>query len=222
MNHSKIFKILIDFIVPFGAFLRNVDPDRPFKRWVEVLIRLVPQTFFIYWIFSLIPVAGTLVYILSFIPLSIRQHFIENRIKEKTDKLKILLWYYVVILFGFGGVWSFIGHTFMADMVATKIGWPIGSPFQTELAFYTLGTSIAAFISIWLRGHMITALVISKSVFWYGAAYVHIKDMIINNNYEPYNVGLTLLGDLVFPSVFITILILILKDNLEAFNKLSF
>lgn len=91
------------------------------------------------------------------------------------------------------------------------------------MAFYTLGSAIAALIAIWLRGHMITALVISKSIFWYGAAFVHIRDVVVNNNYEPLNIGTTLVGDIIFPTVFLTMLVVILKDELKniSSNKIN-
>jgi len=137
-------------------------------------------------------------------------------VTKKIDRIKVFLWYFVVILIGFGGIWNFIGHTVMADTVAAGIGWPTGSPFQIELAFYTLGSGIAALIAIWLRGHMITALVISKSIFWYGAAFVHIKDVIVNKNYSPLNIGSTLVGDIIFPTVFLVMLVIVLKDELKS------
>ena len=107
----------------------------------------------------------------------------------------------------------------MADMVATKIGWPTGSPFQIELAFYTLGTAIAALTAIWIKGHMITALIISKSIFWYGAAYVHIKDVFDRDNYSPYNIGLNLIGDILFPTLLLVLLVYILRNDIDFIIK---
>ena len=94
----------------------------------------------------------------------------------------------------------------MADRIAAGIGWATGSPFQTELAFYTLGSAIAALLAVWIRGHLITAVVVSKSVFWYGAAYVHISDALTNQNFAPLNVGGPLIGDLVYPTILLTLL----------------
>jgi len=48
---------------------------------------------------------------------------------------------------------------------------------------------------------MITALVVSKSIFWYGAAFVHIKDMVIAENYALSNIGIPLIGDIIFPTI---------------------
>ncbi|MCP5099019.1 MAG: hypothetical protein GY943_25990, partial [Chloroflexi bacterium] len=129
------------------------------------------------------------------------------------DRYAVVLWYYTVIMIGFGGVWNFIGHTILADSVAKGIGWQTGSPFQTELAFYTLGTAIAGLAAVWLRGHMITALIISKSVFLYGAAYVHIKDAFVHSNFAPHNVGGVLVGDIVFPTIWLFMLFIVLKTE---------
>ena len=149
------------------------------------------------------------------------KHIHENKIEKKVDRASIFLWYYVVILIGFGGLWSFTGHTFLAESVASGIGWDPGpGPFQTELAFYTLGSGIAGLLAIWLRGHMITALVVSKSVFWLGAAYTHILDAVVNQNYSQMNVGAVLIGDMLYPIILFTLLIYVLrKDVRNAFGS---
>jgi hypothetical protein len=103
----------------------------------------------------------------------------------------------------------------LADKVAAQIGWAIGSPFQIELAFYTLGSGVAALIAIWLRGHMITALVITKVIFWYGAGYVHLHDAFINQNYSYLNIGPPLIGDIILPTIFLILLFKILKSDLK-------
>lgn len=215
MNLNKTFISIIDLVVPFGKFIRENETIKPFSKLNYVVFSIIPRTFFFYWLASLIPIFGTLFYTLFLVPLSIYIHINSKNIKSKSKITNISLLYYVVILIGFGGIWSFIGHTFMADTVATKIGWEIGSPFQTELAFFTLGTAIAGIIGIWLRGNLIPALVISKSIFWYGAAYVHIHDMITNNNYSIYNTGTVLVGDLIFPTFLLILLYISLKDELN-------
>ncbi len=215
MNLDKKFIYLIDFIVPFGKFIRENKNIKPFSKANYIIFSIIPRTFFFYWLSSLIPFIGTLFYTLILIPLSIYIHINIERIKSREKITNISLLYFVIILIGFGGIWSFIGHTFMADTVATKIGWETGSPFQIELAFFTLGVAIAGIMTIWLRGHMITGLVISKSIFWFGAAFVHIKEMIVNTNYSVYNTGTVLIGDIVFPTILLILLYLNLKSELS-------
>ncbi len=203
---NKPLAIATDALVPFGLLLRQSSNAQPFERWHEVLWRFLPQTFFWYWLFSFIPLAGGFLYMLVLVPMSANLDKQTAAFSGRSERASALLVYYTVILIGFGGIWSFVGHTFLADQVATQIGWQTGSPFQTELAFYTLGSGIAALLAIWIRGHLITALVISKSVFWFGAAFVHIQEAITHQNFSPLNIGAPLLGDLVYPSFMLVLL----------------
>ncbi|MGL1894483.1 MAG: hypothetical protein OCD02_22850 [Spirochaetaceae bacterium] len=209
----KVYKIVIDALVPFGSLLRKVEGEKYFYSWHELFWRSIPHTFFIYWLFSFIPVIGTNLYSILLVPLSAYLHIKTKGITDITEKKSIFLIYFVVIIIGFGGLWGFIGHTFLADTVALNIGWLPGSPFQTELAFYHLGFAIAGLLTIWLKDHMITALVISKSVFWYGAAYVHIRDIFINQNFSPLNVGAPLIADIILPTIMLYLLFPVLKKG---------
>jgi hypothetical protein len=107
-------------------------------------------------------------YILILVPMSARRHARDSGLEGLPPML--LLQYFVVILIGFGGLWSATSHLFMADWLAGQIGWPAGSPFQTELAFATLGLAIAALLAVWVTDPLITAVIIAKSVFLMGAA----------------------------------------------------
>jgi len=205
---------LIGLLVPCGPFLRQVEGREPLSAWQDLLLRIIPTTFFLYWLSSFIPIIGTLFYVLVLVPLSAHHHILVKAIDQRGAKLALYLWYFVVVSIGFGGLWGFIGHTFLVDFVAAGIGWPIGSPFQTELAFYTLGSAVAGLMAIWLHGHMITAIVITKSIFWYGAALVHIQDAIANKNYEPLNIGIPLIGDIVLPTLLLALLIPIVKESM--------
>jgi len=111
--------------------------------------------------------------------------------------------YMIVYFYGVGSLWNFIGHFFMADTVAASIGWAPGSPFQLELAFYHLGFAVMGAFAIWVRGPYWLALVLAKTVFLFGAAYVHIEDVLSRGNLAPSNAGFTLLvwGDIFVPAV---------------------
>ena len=82
-------------------------------------------------------------------------------------------------------------------------GWAVGSPFQTELAFYHLGLGGVGIMAWWRRDHLWTALVLAKAIFLYGAAYVHIRDIILFDNWAPSNAGFEILylSDLILPTV---------------------
>ncbi len=194
-------------LVPFGVLLRSSEKLNPFERWDEVLWRFLPQTFFIYWLFSFIPFVGGFVYMLGLVPLSLLLNMPAKTYRNRQLFAQELLVCLTVVLIGFGGIWSFVGHTFLADSISADIGWEAGSPFQTELAFYSLGLGISGLLAVWLRGHLVTALVISKSVFWFGAAFVHIRDAVVNQNYAPSNIGAPLIGDLLYPTLLLTLLV---------------
>ncbi len=122
---------------------------------------------------------------------------------SRQQVIETFLAFFLVIGYGFGGIWGFVGHFFMADSIAQEIGWAVGSPFQTELAFYHLGFGVVGILAWWIRDHLWTALVLAKAIFLYGAAYVHIRDIILFDNWSPSNAGFEILylSDLILPTV---------------------
>jgi len=90
------------------------------------------------------------------------------------------------------------------------------SPFQTELAFYHLGLGVAAMVAIWKRDSLWIGVVYSKAIFLFGAAGVHIWDIIVNSNFSPGNAGTTLyINDLLIPIVLLLLLHIHLKNRKE-------
>ncbi|MDA8596920.1 hypothetical protein N9L26_01140 [Candidatus Pacebacteria bacterium] len=210
LAQNTFFTKALDIIVPFGPLLRRLESAAPFTGWKDLIFHVLPFTFFVYWLFSFIPFVGGALYLLLLVPLSAKRHI---ALTDNTNHARVYLWYLTVVVIGFAGIWSFIGHFFMSDYVARQIGWATGSPFQIELAFYTLGSAVAALLAVWLRGHIITALVVSKAIFWYGAAYVHLQDAILHSNYSPLNIGTPLINDILFPTVLLTLLFYSLKNE---------
>lgn len=204
---AKIGLFILDIVVPFGPFLRKAEKSRPFKGWPELLYMVLPLTFFMYWLSRFLGEYGGMVYFLVLVPLSALVHIKLKNYHSKYDICKTLLWYLIVIIIGFGSIWGFVGHMFLSDIVAKSIGWSTGSPFQIELAFYHLGIGIAGLLCIWYRDNLWTGVVIVKSIFLYGAAYVHIQDIIVNHNNSVSNTGSVLIGDILFPSILLVLLI---------------
>lgn len=130
----------------------------------------------------------------------------QPRTRRRT--LEVFLLYLLVVGYGFGSIWGFVGHFFLSDSIAQDIGWATGSPFQLELAFYHLGLGIVGILAWWIRDHLWTALAIGKSIFLYGAAYVHIRDIILFDNWAPSNAGFEILylSDLILPTVILLLL----------------
>jgi hypothetical protein len=129
--------------------------------------------------------------------------------KKKRNLLRIIeifLLYMLFIMVGFGSLWAFMGHAFFGDRIAYYIGWKPGSPFQLEVAFANLAFGVLGILCMWFRKEFWLAVVIGLSVFYWGSAYGHIYEKIVNNNYAPGNVGTPIFFDIIVPIVLLTLL----------------
>ena len=89
---------------------------------------------------------------------------------------------------GIGGVFfGFIPHVFYSDIIADKIGWPKGSPFQLEVGYHNGCWGLLGLLSAWFRGGFALAAAIGWSTFLLCAGWGHLRETIVNNNYAPYN-----------------------------------
>lgn len=122
------------------------------------------------------------------------------------DPVERFLFYTIVIGVGLNFFISFFMHYFNGDNIARGIGWPTGSPFQKELAWAILGIGLAALSCIWFTGDYWLAPVIAATVFLWGAAYGHIKEIVKNKNFSPGNAGPVLWMDIILPIVSLTLL----------------
>jgi len=106
---------------------------------------------------------------------------------------------------GLSGVWGFIMHVFFSDIASAHIGWQANSfEFEVGLTNLALGVSglIAAFGSWGYRAAVTTV----TTIFLWGAAIGHIKQIILLHNYSPGNAGTILITDILIP---LTLLILL-------------
>jgi hypothetical protein len=121
---------------------------------------------------------------------------------------EVLLLYLLVIFVGVGGLLGFLGHTFKAREIALKIGWQ-PSPFQFEVAVANLAFGVLGVMCIWQRRGFRTATGIGCSIFLLGCAYGHLRDMSLQGNFSPYNVGPVLwVNDLAVPLAILALLYL--------------
>ena len=122
--------------------------------------------------------------------------------------IEVILAYFLFINIGCTGLFSFTGHAFLADRVATSIGWPTGSPFQFEVAIANLAFGVLGILCMWIRGNFWWATGIGSAIFSLGAASGHIRDMILKQNFAIYNVGPVLfVNDILIPVVILTLLV---------------
>ena len=110
-------------------------------------------------------------------------------------------------MIGIGSIWAFIGHVFLANMVAAQIGWPAGSPFQFEVGIANLSYGILGILCLKFRDNFWTATVVAVSIFYWGAAYGHLLNIIQTGNLSPGNAGYALYGDFIIPLVLIVLFV---------------
>ena len=125
----------------------------------------------------------------------------------KFPVVETLLVNFLVINVGISSLFAFMGHAFSSDKVAKYIGWPSGNPFQFEVAITNLTFGILGILCIWLRDNFWIATAIGYSIFAFGAAYGHIREIIKNKNKSPGNAGPPLYADIIKPLIVIGLLI---------------
>jgi hypothetical protein len=121
---------------------------------------------------------------------------------------RIYLSYLLPISVGFGGLLGFAGHTMRADEVAQSIGWPTGNPFQFEVAMTNLAFGVLGLLCIMFRNGFWTATILGYSIFLEGAAYGHIRQILVAGNWSINNAGPILVIDMFFPIFLLSLLAL--------------
>jgi hypothetical protein len=106
----------------------------------------------------------------------------------RRNVLRVFLLYAFVFNVGaVGFLFGFIPHVFFADQAAELIGWPKGSMFQFEVGVHDGAWGILGFLCVFFGGGFWLATAIGWSFFMFGAAWGHIRELIVEGNYAPYN-----------------------------------
>ncbi len=148
------------------------------------------------YIFLILTIIGTVLHL-----------FLSKSPKTKNRIFEVFLLWFLVIMVGIGSILAFMGHVFMANVVAATIGWPAGSPFQFEVGIANLSYGILGILCWKFRDNFWTATVIAVSTFYFGAAYGHIVNIMQTGNMAPGNTGYALYMDIIIPIVLICLLI---------------
>ena len=127
--------------------------------------------------------------------------------------VELSLLYFLALCWGAAGALLALPHILFPDYVASFIGWDPGSPFQVELGFASLGTSIVSILCIWFRGWFWLAPIVAKSVFLLGAAYVHLHDIAERGNLAPGNAGPVLFYDIALPLLVVGLFIVHVRQG---------
>jgi hypothetical protein len=119
--------------------------------------------------------------------------------------VEALLAYFLLFSIGVAYLQNFIMHVFFSDMTADFIGWA-DSPFQKEVGCASFGFSLLGFLAFRGSFDMRLAAVIGPAAFLWGAAFVHLREMIAVGKHAPGNAGPILYTDIMIPIIGITLL----------------
>ncbi len=65
---------------------------------------------------------------------------------------------------GFKGIFGgFVMHNFFADEMARSIGWPVGNPFQIEVAFFNLAVGILGALTFFRWGFGLPFITVNRN-----------------------------------------------------------
>jgi hypothetical protein len=113
----------------------------------------------------------------------------------------------LVWLIGVNGIVAASGHLFYADPVADSIGWPRGTPWQWEVGLGDLGYGVLGVMAPSFDQDFWLATIIVASIFLFGAAIGHVRQMRTAHNMSPSNAGAILYTDVLLPAVVIALYI---------------
>ncbi|MDE2571170.1 MAG: hypothetical protein KGM44_01445 [bacterium] len=141
---------------------------------------------------------------------------IERRSRNGAGLIEALLLYSLVFIAGLQGLWTAGGHVFIANQVAAMIGWPAGSPFQFEVGIANLAIGVLGVLCIWMRGNFWAATVIAASVWLWGDAVGHVREIALSHNFALGSAGPALFAGILTPAVLIALLIAHVSESRRA------
>jgi Family of unknown function (DUF6790) len=125
---------------------------------------------------------------------------------RENDFINCVLLSHLVFTVGFFGLFNFIGHSFLSEKVANRIGW-ITNGFQKELGYVSFGIGICGIMCFYIRDTFWLATIIPFSTFLLGAAFLHSKEIIKTKNYKPGNTWI-IIPDVLMPITLIVLWLL--------------
>ena len=114
--------------------------------------------------------------------------------------VEALFSYFLLFSIGLANVYNFVMHVFFGQLAAQFIGWE-DSPFQQEVGFASLGFAAVGLLAFKGSFDLRVAAVVGPACFLWGAAGVHIYQMIKAHNFAPGNAGIIFYTDLLIPLV---------------------
>jgi hypothetical protein len=108
---------------------------------------------------------------------------------------------------GLQSLWASFGHIFAAELIAKSIGWRT-SPFQQEVGSANLGIGLAAIAATFLGEAAGWVVFVMAACFLWGAALVHVRDMVRDKNFAINNAGPIFWWDVLTPATLLIGLVL--------------
>jgi len=139
---------------------------------------------------------------------------VRHRELDRERTLEIMVLWTLVIGVGVGGLVGAMGHVFLADKIAESIGWPTGSPFQYEVGMANLALGIVGLLCYRFRDNFWLAVILANAVFLVGDGAGHVRDILVNANLAPFNTGVPLYWDFLFPLAQIMLWLMLRKARL--------
>jgi hypothetical protein len=133
--------------------------------------------------------------------------YLDKQPRTRGRVAQVFLLWYLVVTVGVLSFLFFISHTLLAKTSAQSIGWPADNPFQSEVAVANLTIATLGLLCYWIGGNFWVATVVAFSVQWLGAAVVHIREIVVAQDYAPNNAGMTLYMDILIPPILIALVV---------------
>jgi hypothetical protein len=112
--------------------------------------------------------------------------------------IEALLAWFLFFAIGVTYLYNAVFHVFFGDLAASFIGWA-NSPFQAEVGFASLGFAAVGFYASRGGREVRFAAVLGPALFLWGAAGVHIVEMVRTHNFAPGNAGVIFWSDVLVP-----------------------
>jgi hypothetical protein len=125
-----------------------------------------------------------------------------------------LLACFLLFAIGLSLLYNFVMHVFFGELAASFIGWA-DSPFQAEVGYASLGFAAVGLLAFKNSLGVRLAAILGPSLFFWGAAVGHIRQIVEAGNYAPGNAGLMLYSDIFLPVIGFALLWLKWKASTE-------
>ena len=108
--------------------------------------------------------------------------------------------YFLLLSIAIANFYNFVLHVFFGKTAAAFIGWA-DSPFQLEVGFASLGFAAVGLLAFKGSFDMRLAAILGPTCFLWGAAGVHVYQMITTRNFAPGNAGIIFYSDILAPII---------------------